>query len=307
LKAMMETLKLHMKEYFNMATNPQLTPHIYNHLGIEAIKLLMELSIPILVSSFVVAVFINFVQVGPLFTLGPMKPELNKLNPLNGFKRWFSARTVVELVKSVVKLAAVSVLAYQIVKGLLRPLVLSVGGKIENITAFLQDMVTDFTLRVAVVFVVIAAGDFFFQKKQHMKSMKMSKDEVKREYKEEEGDPQHKHHRKQLHQELAMNNMMHNVKKANVIVVNPTRIAVALLYDREKGGAPKVVAKGERLIADKIREMAKEYGIPIMRNISLAQALNKVELGDDIPEELYVAVAEVLNYVYRMEQEHQRA
>jgi flagellar biosynthetic protein FlhB len=161
-------------------------------------------------------------------------------------------------------------------------------------------------VRVAALFLIIAAGDYFFQKKQLMKQLKMSKDEVKREYKEEEGDPLIKSKRKQMHQEFVFNSSMRNVKKATVVVVNPTRIAVALYYDREKGGAPQVLARGERLIADKIRELAKEYGIPIMRNVSLAQALNKVEIGEEIPEELYEAVAEVLNFVYRMSQGSRR-
>jgi flagellar biosynthetic protein FlhB len=155
------------------------------------------------------------------------------------------------------------------------------------------------------LFIAIAIADFMVQRWQFMKQMRMSKDEVKREYKESEGDPHFKSKRKHMMQELVMGGNMQRVRKATAVVVNPTQIAVALLYDKEKGGVPEIVMKGERLIADKIREIAKEEGIPIVRNVTLAQALNRLEVGDYVPEELYEAVAEVLNFVYKLGQ-HQR-
>ena len=302
---MTEKLKALMKQYFEIAVTPELRPDAYNTLGVDLIFTMLGLILPLMAANFVMGAFVSFMQVGSLFTMDPLKPDMKKLNPLSKLKQWFSPQTIVELLKNVVKMAAVFFLTYQIVSASLRELVLSVGSDVANLGTLLSDMVTSFTFRVAAVFVVLAAGDFAFQKKMHMKNLKMSKDEVKREYKEDEGDPHFKSKRKHLMQELVFNNQMSKVKKATVVVVNPTRIAVALFYDKEKGGAPEIVAKGERLIADQIRELAKEAGVPIMRNVTLAQALNRLEIGDQVPEELYEAVAEVLNFVYKMGQ-HQR-
>jgi flagellar biosynthetic protein FlhB len=302
---MTEQLKILMKNYFQLAINPNLSPDAYATLGQDLVFTLLGLIIPLLGANFVISAFVGFIQVGSLFTMDPLKPDLKKLNPLNKIKQWFSPQILVELLKSIIKMVAVSFLAYQIVKDSLRVLILSVGSPVANLGAVLSGMVTTFTWRVAAVFVVIAAADFAFQKKMHMKNLKMSKDEIKREYKEDEGDPHFKSKRKHMMQELVMGGQMSRVKKATVVVTNPTRIAVALFYDKEKGGAPEIVAKGERLIADQIRELAKEGGVPIMRNVSLAQALNRLEVGDQIPEELYEAVAEILNLVYKLGQ-HQR-
>src|SRR5262249_3510247 len=142
-----------------------------------------------------------------------------------------------------------------------------------------------------------------YQKWQFNQDMMMTKEEVKNEYKEQEGDPHYKAKRKRMHQEISQGNMLRNARKADVVVVNPTRYAVAIQYDKSNRGAPVVVAKGERVVAEKNREVAKEGGIPIMRNVGLAQALMKVEVDDVIPEDLYEAVAEVLNWVYKMKRE----
>ncbi len=221
-------------------------------------------------------------------------------------KKWFSPKTLIELMKTIIKLSAVGFIAYGVIHGLLRSMVLSVGSSMANMSIFLEEMITSFTIRVAIVFLVVAAADFFYQKKSMMKELKMSKDEVKREYKQDEGDPMYKHKRKEMHQEFAFNSMVKKARKATVVVVNPTHLAVALLYDRERGGAPQVVAKGQNLVAEQLRQIAKEEGIPILRNVTLAQALNRVELEDEIPEELYQAVAEVLNYVYKLGQQEKR-
>jgi flagellar biosynthetic protein FlhB len=304
---MADSLKVYMKQYITMAvTMPEMQSDSYYNLGVEAVMVMLKTVAPLLGGVFVIALLISYVQVGAIFTFEPMKPDLKKINPLQGVKKWFSIKSLVELLKSIIKLGIVGFLAYQIVRDLLRPMVLSVGTKLEYQSIFLEDMVTSFTIRVAVVFVLIAAGDFFFQKKQHVKQMKMSKDEVKREYKEEEGDPMFKHKRKELAHELVFNNMIKNTRKATAVIVNPIHVAVAILYDRNRGGAPQVVGKGRNLIAEQIKKIAKEEGIPIMRNVSLAQALNKVEIGEEIPEQLYQAVAEVLNFIYKLGQQGRR-
>jgi len=304
---MTETLKDFMHQYFTWAvTNPDMPTGAYSTMATDTIFMLLKLVAPILGGIFVVAFLISYIQVGALFTFEPMKPDLKKLNPMSGVKKWFSPKTFIELAKTIIKLTIVTFLAYQIVRDLLKPMVLSVGANVANMNIFLSDMISKFTYRVAGVFIVIAAADFGYQRYSWKKGLKMAKDEVKREYKEDEGDPMFKHKRKELAHEFVFNSMMKNARKASVVVVNPTHIAVALLYDRQKGGAPVLLAKGQNLIAEQIRQIAKEENIPIMRNVTLAQALNRVELGDEIPEELYYAVAEVLNYIYRLEQQGQR-
>jgi flagellar biosynthetic protein FlhB len=305
--SMTDSLKEFMHKYFTYAVQtPAMPTAAYNQLGTDAIFTLLKLAAPIMGGIFIVSFLIGYIQVGALFTFDTLKPDLKKINPLSGIKRWFSPKTLVELAKTTIKLAIVFFLAYQIVRDLLRPMILSVGSSVTNMNIFLSDMVKAFTYRVAAAFVVIAAADFFYQKHEWKKGLKMAKDEVKREYKEDEGDPMFKHKRKEMAHEFVFNSMMKNARKATVVVTNPTHIAVALFYEREKGGAPKVLAKGQNLIAEQIREIAKEEGIPIMRNITLAQALNRIELDDEIPEELYYAVAEVLNYVYHLGQQRKR-
>ena len=151
---------------------------------------------------------------------------------------------------------------------------------------------------MTLVVAAIGFGDFMWQRHRHMKELKMTREEVKREHKEQEGDPQHKHERMRLHRELLQQRMINAVKKADFVVVNPDHIAVAIKYDRDSQEAPTVVAKGERILAEKIKEVAREAGVPIFRNVSLARALRDVEEGDEIPEALYEAVAEILRVVY---------
>ena len=161
-------------------------------------------------------------------------------------------------------------------------------------------IIWDFCIKIAAVFIGIAAFDAFYQRKRYIKDNMMSKYDVKQEYKQSEGDPHMKAQRKQTHQEIASGGGAGAVKNADVVVRNPEHIAVALKYDDEDKGAPRVVAKGERLWAEKILEAAKRYGVPIVRNVPLAQALNKLEIEEEIPEELYEAVAEVLNFVFEL-------
>jgi flagellar biosynthetic protein FlhB len=302
--ALTERLKNLMKQYITYAvTLTDIRTDALNNLGVDLIIFMLISVAPILMAIFVSALFVGYAQVGSLFTFEPLKPSLNKINPFNGIKKWFSPMTFVELLKSVIKMAIAGFIAYSVIKDLLRPMVLSVGSNLQNMNYFLGEMVTSFTKKVAVVFIIIGAADYFFQKKMMMKNMKMSKDEVKREYKQEEGDPMFKHKRKELAHELIFNNMMTKARKATAVVVNPTHVAAAILYERGKSGAPVVVAKGKNLIAEQLKTIAKEEGIPIIRNISLAHALNKVELEEQVPEELYQAVAEVLNFVYKLEQQ----
>jgi len=160
-------------------------------------------------------------------------------------------------------------------------------------------------IKVSAVFIIIGVVDLIIARKQFAKEMMMSKHDVKQEYKQMEGDPQVKGQRKQLAHELLFSGSQENVKNADAVIVNPAHIAVAISFDKEKNKAPKVVAKGMRKHAEKIKEIAKHYGVPILRNVPLAQALNKLEIDEEIPEELFEAVAEVLAFVYKIREEQE--
>lgn len=294
------TLKEAMRSYFQTAFNaPPLGPDSVHDLMVAGMMVMFKVLGPFFAAGFVLAAFVQFVQVGALFTMKTLQPKFDKLNPINGFKqKFFSAQTYIELAKSLVKLTIVGALGYATVRGSLRELALTVRQPIEASIKLCGQLLFDVGTKVGIAMILLGAVDVFIQRIQHEKKLKMSKDDVKREHKDAEGDPQLKGKRKQIHQEMATHSMVENVKKASVVVVNPTHIAVAITYDKDKDGAPRVTAKGERLIAEKIIEVAKQYGVPIMRNIPLAHALNECELGDEIPEDLYTAVAEVLQWVY---------
>ncbi len=269
----------------------------------KGLDTLFSVIMPVAAVCFLVAFFSNYVQVGTLITFSPPKPDLKKLNPIEGLKGMFKLRKLVELVKSSIKLAVVSILAYLVVKDRVYDIVMAIRSPLMETIGLVWELVFDLSVRVGVVFGILAAADWAYQKWQYRKDMRMSKKEVKDEYKNQEGDPFIKSKRRQLHQEMAMSSAVQETRKADAVIVNPTKIAVAIKYDQETMNAPQVIAKGERLWAEKIKEIAKEEGIPILRNVPLAAALNKLEIGEEIPEELYDAVAEILQFVYQLAEE----
>ncbi|MCK6509029.1 type III secretion system export apparatus subunit SctU [Myxococcota bacterium] len=269
----------------------------------RGITVMLTAILPLCMVSFAVAFLANYIQVGVLITFEPLKPELKKLNPIDGIKNMFKLRKVIELLKSIIKLTIVSIMAYMIVKDRVNPIIMTIRMPIFESIALVWDLLYDLSVRIGVAFGVIAAADWYYQKWQYKKDMMMSKKDIKDEYKNQEGDPYIKGMRRQLHQEMAMNDSVNETGNADAVIVNPEHIAVAIKYDKEGESAPKVVAKGERLWAQKIKEIAKEKGIPILRNVPLAGALNKLELGQEIPEELYDAVAEILQFVFQLAEE----
>ncbi|MCB9640378.1 MAG: flagellar biosynthesis protein FlhB [Myxococcales bacterium] len=269
----------------------------------EAISVMLNAVLPLCFVAFAVAFLANYIQVGVLITFEPLKPELKKLNPIDGIKNMFKLRKIVELVKSTLKLTIVSFMAYTIVKDRVGMIVMSIRMPVFDSIALVWDLLFELSVKIGVVFGVIAAADWYYQKWQYKKDMMMSKKDIKDEYKNQEGDPYIKGMRRQMHQEMSMNDAVNETGNADAVIVNPEHIAVAIKYDKEGETAPKVVAKGERLWAQKIKEIAKEKGIPILRNVPLAAALNKLDLGQEIPEELYDAVAEILQFVYQLAEE----
>jgi type III secretion protein U len=244
----------------------------------------------------------NLIQVGVLISVKAVTPSLDKLSPSQWFKKTFAVKNLVELLKTIAKttlIAWVVKIALEDNVGLL----LSIPyGNLDGIPPITGSLFSALIFRVTPVFLAVAAFDYFFQRWQYMKGLRMSKDEVKREYKEMEGDPQIKGKRKQLHQEMAMSNTLSNVRKAQVVVTNPTQVAVALLYDEKKTPLPIIVGMGEGLLARRIVEIAKEEGIPIMQNVPLARALLRDGAENEyIPPDLIKPVAEVLRWAQSLQ------
>ncbi len=259
---------------------------------------------PVMAAALVIGLVMNIAQVGFLFTMKPITPDIKKLNPINGLKNLVNMKKMVELLKTIVKFTLIAYLSVTALNDAMRDVILIIRSELMMGMKIIGTIIWDFCIDIGGVFVVIAAADAFYQKKRYTKDNMMSKYDIKQEYKQSEGDPQQKAERKQLHREMINNAPAGAVKNSDVVVKNPDHIAVALKYDEdEEEAAPQIVAKGMNVWAEKILEEAKHYGVPIVRNVPLAQALNKLEVGDDIPEELYEAVAEVLNFIYTLAEE----
>ena len=256
-------------------------------------------SLPVLIGSFVVALVGNIVQVGWKVTGKPLKPKLDRLNPIGGLKRMFSQEKVVELIKSILKVLAIAFVAYNEVKDRWKFILNLYDFEFMQAILNIFDIVLDVGIKISLIFVVIGLADFGYQKWKHLHDLRMSKQEVKDEMKQSEGDPQIKGQIRQKMREGARRRMMQDLPKADVVITNPTHFAVAVKYDKETAEAPYVLAKGADYVAANIKEIAKQNNIEIVENKPLARMLYyNVEIGDQIPPELYQMVAEVLAYVY---------
>jgi flagellar biosynthetic protein FlhB len=275
------------------------------------------LSMPILFAVLITAVVANIAQTGLIITGEQMKPNLNKLNPKNKIKQWFSIKSLQELGKSLGKILLASVLGYLVFRSSANAISNSVaidvteGCKGQECAAALlvlgASIIKKLFIYIIILYVVIAIIDYGFQKKNFETEHKMTDKEVKDEYKNSEGDPYQKGKRRQMAQQIAMQTAQEHVPQSDVVVVNPTELAIALKYDADVSPVPWVVAKGETHDADAIRESARNAGLPVVRNKPLARALYELcEIGDIVPEELYRPVAEILAYVFQLK-EQQRA
>lgn len=259
------------------------------------------LSIPLLGLMAIMGVFINFVQVGPLLTFEPLKPDFKKLNPIEGAKKIFSKKNFVEFLKSILKTIFLGYLVYRVIKEVISPLLLIPFAGIQGVLSILSPILQMFAINVCVAYVIVAVADIFFQRSQHTKDLMMTKDEVKREFKEMEGDPHIKGERKQLHQEIVMNDTVQSTKKSSVLVTNPTHLAIAILYDENLAKLPIIVAKGEDYTAQMMIKVAQAENIPIMRDVSLAHALYGTPVYNYIPSDLLEPVALVLKWARELQ------
>lgn len=252
-----------------------------------------------------IAVFIgvvtNVVQVGFLFTAEPLKPDFKRLNPIEGMKNIFSKKALFNMFKSIMKLLIVTYLTYTGLQKVMKPIMNLGGVGVEKLFGFFMDTVSTLSVSIATFMIILGVIDFIFQKKDYKKNLMMTKQEIKDEYKQMEGDPKIKSKRQQRQREMSMARTMQSVEASTVIITNPTHIAIALRYEQGKDEAPVVMAKGLDYMAMKIREKAKEEGIPIIENKPLARSMYyKVEPGSSVPVEMYQAIAEILALVFTM-------
>jgi flagellar biosynthetic protein FlhB len=256
---------------------------------------------PILLVTMVVAVFANYLQIGILFTGDPLMMKFSKLNPIEGAKKIVSLRSVVDLLKSILKMSIIGFVVFTTLWGEKDKLMELARLPLENIFIFMSTISLNLGIKIGLVLIVMALFDYMYQKYEFEKSLKMSKQDIKDEYKKSEGDPMIKGKIREKQRRMALQRMMQEVPKADVVITNPTHFAIAIKYDPKNMQAPTVLAKGTDYIALKIKQIAKENRIITMENKPLARALYaQVEIGDAIPADMFQAVAEVLAYVYKM-------
>jgi len=257
--------------------------------------------LPIGLAAAVGALIVTVSQVGFFLTTKPLVPKMDRMNPVSGLKKVLSLRSLVEMVKGLLKAALFALVIYFSLRKDTPELVRAIRFPLETGVSRLLDKLLSLSFRLAFLLLVIALFDYVYQKWEFERSIKMSKQELKEEFKQMEGDPQIKSKMRQKQRELARGRMMSSVPKADVVITNPTRLAVALEYDRKAMDAPVISAKGSGFLARRIREIAGENGVPVVENKPLARSLfENLEVGDEVPEEFYRAVAEVLAFVYRI-------
>lgn len=266
-----------------------------------AVMKIVKITAPFFIIAVLIGVLGSYVQIGFLFTTERLKPKFSNLNPINGLKRIFSARSLFELVKSLAKVIIVGWVAWSSIKAEFNSMIKLMGLELGPLTLYIINTALNTGIKISFALLVITAADYFFQWRRHEKDIMMTKQEVKEEFKQLEGNPEIKSRIKQKQREISMRRMLQDVPKADVVITNPTHYAVAVKYEPEKMSAPYVVAKGTDFMAQRIKQIAEENGVYTMENKPLAQALYKsVDIGQAIPPELYKAVAEVLAFVYNL-------
>lgn len=265
----------------------------------DSINTLMMM-LPFFVSLLVASLTAGFLQTGFLLTGKPLSMDLSKISPLTGLKRLFGLSNVFEGLKGILKIIVLGIILYKLLSKEVGSLPLIVDTGVGDIAHFAYVLIKKLILTSVLVLSVFAALDYGFKRWKHSRDLRMSKQEVKEEHKEMEGDPRVKARIRSLQREMARKRMMQEVPKADVVITNPTHFAVALKYDSAVMGAPAVVAKGSNYIAERIKEVAKEHGVPIVEDKPLARSLYKLELNQEIPEPFYKALAAIFANIYKL-------
>lgn len=288
-------------DWFSQMGRKELTVGTVTAWYTQGVLVIGEILAPLFLAAILIGILFNFLQVGAFFQPDLIKPKFDKLNPISGFKRIFSTRAIAELAKSLLKLIIVFGIAYLTIRPTVKGLLLLWDMDIAQAVSFVETIVFTVAWRIGLALLVLAVFDYYYQRWEYERNLRMSKQEIKDEYKETEGDPQIKGKIRQRARQMAMQRMMQAVPEADVIITNPTHIAVALKYEAKEMDAPVVVAMGQGYLAEKIKSIAKEHRVAIVENKPLARALfSTAEIGEAIPAELYQSVAEVLAFVFRL-------
>lgn len=300
---MYEAISTFLIRYMNYAsTKTEVTAEFVSDMTIEMIVTFVRVCVPLLMIAVLLAIVATAAQTKLLFSTDALKPKFSRLSPLQGFKRLFSSKSLVEVLKGIIKISILIWIMYDFFIGQLINFERTLKLDLISSTAFVLDCVMKLVMKVSIAFVAISAFDYFYQWWDYEKQLKMSKQEVKEEYKQTEGNPQIKGKIKELQRRMAMSRMMQSVPTADVVLRNPSHFAVALKYDGEKDAAPIVVAKGQDEIAFRIIKIAEENGVQVVENKPVARALYAMtKVSGMIPEEFYGTVAEILVYVYKLE------
>lgn len=288
-------------KYFLSNNFSELTYDSVQGLAVTTVLRIAAIFLPIVVPIMIFGIVGNYIQTGFIFTSEPLKPKLSKMNPISGLKRMFAVRSLIELVKQLMLVSIVGYVGYDFVKSNYVDMLRIGNLTINDIPAVFGQLVIGIFTRITMVMLAIALIDYIYQRYMYNKDLRMTKQEIKEEFKQDEGDPQIKSKIKQKQREIASRRMMAKVPDATVVITNPTHIAVAIKYEEGSMGAPKVIAKGTDFTALKIKEIAKENQVPIIENKPLARLIySEVELEQEIPVDMYQAVAEILAVVYKM-------
>lgn len=261
---------------------------------------MIKLVIPILLVAIVIAILGNMLQQKWMVTAKPLQPKFSKISPISGFKRMFSVRQLVELIKSIAMISIIMVVVYNTVKSKMNILLTFYDVGLNTALSTIGSIIIDLGIKISAVFLIVGFADLFYQRIKFKNDNMMTKQEIKDEFKNTEGDPQVKGQIKRRMQEVSRRRMMQQLPEADVVITNPTHFAVALKYEPDAGKAPVVIAKGADYLAFQIKDKAKEYNIAIVENKPLARILyHNIDIGMEIPPELYQAVAEILAVVMR--------
>ncbi len=264
----------------------------------------LAMMVPIFGTLVVVGIASNVLQTGLVLSIKPLMPDVSRIDPFKGFKRIVSQRAAMEFFKSILKLAIVGFIMYQALQDKYMEIITLSGVDVRAAAAATAGVAMDVLMKASLALFAVAAVDYVYQRWDYAKSLRMSKEDVKEEYKQSEGDPKIRSKIRAQQRQMASRRMMHDVPKSDVVVTNPTHLAVAIQYRPESMRSPKIVAKGQLLIAERIKEVAKEHGVPVVENKPLAQALFKsVEIGHEIPPALYQAAAELLAFIFSLRRE----
>lgn len=276
-----------------------LTPDSINQIIFFTITNFILILLPVFLIVFIAGIVSNILQIGFVVTFEPVKPKLDNINPAKGFKRVFSRRSFIELVKIFFKITIIAYILYSVIKKIMNDIFTTPLMDIPTLFAFTLSAVYSLSMKIIIALIVFSIIDYIYQKWEFEDSIKMTKQEIKDELKQMEGDPLIKARIRNIQREMARRRMISEIPRADVVITNPQHIAVALKYEENVDAAPKVVAKGVNYMAERIKQIARENNIIIVENPPVARELFKLEVGWEIPGELFQVVAEILAFVYQ--------